>query len=211
MKENNPKKRNKAKSSGILLALTEEQSGFTLLELMIVVGVIMILASFGAVAAHHTRERARLSLLYTDIRTAKSAAQRFEQDVGFYPLDCGAGVDPGLVDKYGWQEGSHSGAWDLANAEGLLDGWNGPYMEKWGRNPWGGVYEWDNYPPGYSYMGITGGAVYLSLKAKSGAGTLGLPPSRLEDVLEKAGVDESPIQNFVTVRMGRYPAAGPGK
>jgi general secretion pathway protein G len=211
MKRQRPEKGQTTKSSGVLLAMTEDQSGFTLLELMIVVGVIMILASFGAVAAHHTRERARLSLLYTDIRTAKMAAQRFEQDLGFYPLDCGANVDPGLVDKYGWRDGNHSGAWDVADAEGLLDAWNGPYMEKWGRNPWGGVYEWDNYPPGYSYMGIEGGAVYLSLKSKNGAGTLGLPPARLETILEKAGVDESPITNFVTVRMGRYPGSGAAK
>lgn len=204
MKEKNPKKKKGKDIFSIDYAFNNEK-GFSIVELAFATAMVLFLASIAVMGTSHARERARMAQLYADIHRAKMAAQQFEQDVGFYPLDVGQNVDPGFVERYGYLSGDHSGQWELAESKGLLSGWSGPYMEKWSRNPWGGYYEWDNYPPGFDFMGIQGGAVFLSLKAGDAGGTSGMPPSHYEGLLEKAGVDVSPSANCVLVQLGRYP------
>lgn len=184
------------------MRLGKNNGGFTIIELVLVVALIGILGAMASVALQHARERAKLALYYSDIRQTKLAAQQFEQDVGVMPPDVWRGVDPGLVDKYGWKvPGKYSDAWNSVD----LSGWNGPYMKEWKPSPWGGLYDWDNYPPGYNYMGIPGGAVYLTLKPTSWGGTEGLPPPRYEKILEDSNVDRSKQKNVVAAYMGRYP------
>jgi len=175
--------------------------GFTFLELIVAVTMIAFLSSTFYLATRWTRDRAYFAQFASDIRAVKIAAQRFEQDVGVFPPDVWRGVDPGLVEKEGWMAGGHSAKWDTVD----LSGWKGPYLEKWDRNPWGGLYDWDNYEPGTSYMGITGGAVYLTLKPSTWGGTTGLPKPDFEDILEGRGLDQSPWTYCVAVRMGTYP------
>lgn len=171
---------------------------------MIAIAIIGILVTIVTMSTIHAKERARMAVFYADIHQVKVAAGRFEADVGFYPLDVSRNVDPGLAEKYGWKDGGHSSQWDTADAAGQLNGWNGPYIEKWMINPWGGFYDWDNYPPDYSYMGIKGGAVYLTLKPNGYGGTAGIPPPETESVLERQKVDASPISNSVMVSIGKY-------
>lgn len=185
--------------------MLNDQKGFSLIELVLATSMVLFLSSMAVMGTSHARERARMAQLYADIHRVKMAAQQFEQDVGFYPLDVTQNVDPSFVDKYGYLTGGHSGQWDLAEAQGLLSDWSGPYLEKWPRNPWGGTYEWDNYPPGFDFMGIQGGAVFLSLKPSAMGGKDGLPPIYYEGLLEKAGVDVSPSANCVLVQLGKYP------
>lgn len=189
-----------------LLADLKCEKGLTLVEMVIVAGVIVILCSIAVVGYMHFRDRARIAVMYSDIRLVKLAASRFNQDLGFFPLEVGAGVDPGLVSKYGWQDGAHSGAWETADANGMLDRWNGPYLKKWRTNPWGGHYDWENYPPGYENMGISGGAVFLSLKPDLLAGRGGMPPTNFEAKLQKRGVDASPWLHYIAVHLGNYTA-----
>ncbi len=150
------------------------------------------------------RHKALMALFYSDIRQVKMAANRFEQDMGYYPPDVHRGVDPGLIEKYGWRGGGHSSKWDQVD----LSNWSGPYLENWKsgwkRNPFGGLYDWDNYEEGYSHMGINGPAVYLTLKPGNWGGSNGLPIPAYEDQLEAAGVDASNWQYCVAVKMGDY-------
>jgi len=181
------------------------ENGFTFLELMLTLAIVMIVTSVASLAVQHSRERARLAVFYSDIRQTKFACQTFELDLGFYPLDVWRDVDPGLVEKFGWKNGGHSSTWETVEKQGRLDLWNGPYLNEWKRNPWGGLYDFDNYPPGYDYMGITGGAVYLTLKPSEWGGTHGMPTPKYEDLLEETGVDISPWSYCVSVFLGRYP------
>ena len=163
--------------------------------------MVAFLSSTFYLATRWTRDRALFARFSADIREVKIAAQRFEQDVGVFPPDVWRNVDPGLVTKNGWQNGGHSSKWDTVD----LSGWKGPYLKEWKRNPWGGFYDWDNYEPGYNYMGITGGAVYLTLKPSEWGGKTGLPEPEFEDVLEGRGLDQSPWTYCIAVRMGTYP------
>ncbi len=175
--------------------------GFTFLELVVAVSMIAFLSSTFYLATKWTRDRAYFAQFASDIRTVKLAAQRFEHDVGVYPPDVNMGVDPGLVAKEGWMAGGHSAKWDTVD----LSGWNGPYLENWDQNPWGGLYDWDNYEAGFGSMGIAGGAAYLSLKPGSGGGAEGLPRPDFEDILEERGIDQSPFSFCIAVRIGTHP------
>jgi prepilin-type N-terminal cleavage/methylation domain-containing protein len=179
-------------------------SGFTLFELIIALFVVGILAAIATVHTKLVRHKALMAIFYSDIRQVKIAATRFEHDMGFFPPDVWRGVDPGLIEKYGWQNGGHSSKWDSID----LSLWNGPYLENWKdgwkSNPFGGQYDWDNYEEGYSHMGINGPAVFLTLKPNSWGGSTGLPLPVFEDQLEEAGVDASNWPYCVSVKMGDY-------
>jgi len=177
------------------------QKGFTLLELVMVSGVAMMLMVMGLMTTKHVRNRAMLAVFQTDIRIVKEAAIRFEQDVGFFPPDVWRGIDPGLVNKDGWQEGGHSATWEEMD----LSRWNGPYLKKWKLNPWGGLYDWDNYPSHYTCWGIPGGGVYLTLKPSTWGGMDGMPKASFEDLLEHLEIDKSQESGVVAVWMGREP------
>jgi prepilin-type N-terminal cleavage/methylation domain-containing protein len=183
-----------------------DRSGFNLIELVIVLGMIGIITAAALMVFGNTRERGLVANFYTELRTIKLAAISFEADLGFFPLEVGRGVDPGLTEKYGWQDGPHSGAWNVADAKGMLDNWHGPYLPKWKKNPWGGSYDWDNFPPGYSYMGINGGAVFLTLRPDGGAGDDGVPSDYYERLFEKDGLDVVNGDNLISIWIGQYPA-----
>lgn len=186
-----------------------KRSGVTFIEIMMVLLIASIVFVGWYRTMSWTRHRAMLAVFMSDIRQVKIAAGRFQTDVGVYPPDVNRGVDPGMIDKFGWQNGGHSSKWNLVN----LSGWKGPYLAQWKtwkRNPWGGLYDWDNYEPGYNYMGITGGAVYLTLKPSTWGGKDGLPKPKYEDILEELGLDTSPWESVISVRMGHYPNTNQG-
>lgn len=185
-----------------IMASGDRRNGFTLLEVLIVVTIVMILAVTGAVSVKWSRQRAYIAIFQTDIRMVKEAAGRFEVDCGFFPPDVYRGVDPGLVTINGWQSGNHSATWDELD----LSCWNGPYLAEWKKNPWGGLYDWDNYPAHYTAWGIPGGGVYVTLKPSTWGGAGGLPPQQFEDFLEEAGWDASTQDRVIAARVGHDPS-----
>jgi type II secretory pathway pseudopilin PulG len=186
-----------------VLVLSDER-GFTIIEMMMVVMILMTVVAMGVVSTQHVRNRALLALFYEDIRRTKEAAQMFVQDCGFMPPDAWRGVDPSLAEQNGFEKGNHSAVWDKLD----LSCWRGPYMEEWKRNPWGGLYDWDNYPASYSAWGIPGGGCYLTLKPATWGGKDGLPSAQFEDILEEQGVDRSSQRGVVAVWMGSEPDYG---
>ena len=182
----------------------KRQNGFSLLELLFALSIVALLLSVSVVTTKHLRNRAYLTVFMTDIRRVKQAVTRYEGDCGFFPPDVWRGVDPGLVTEYGWQDGNHSSSWD----ELECDVWRGPYMREWPQNPWGGLYDYDNYPSSYSAWGIPGGGVYLTLKPSTWGGTDGMPPPIFERYIEEQGIDVSPQLGVVAVWLGREPTWG---
>ena len=182
--------------------------GFTVVEVLIAMMIAAVLVVMGVASTKHTRDRALLALFYEDIRRTKEAAYLFVADCGFMPPDVWRGVDPSLFSKQGFAGGGHSGVWDTLD----LSCWNGPYIREWKRNPWGGLYDWDNYPSSYSAWGIPGGGCYLTLKPASWGGKDGLPAWEFEEILQKQGTDKSLQRGVVAVWMGSEPDYGvPGQ
>jgi prepilin-type N-terminal cleavage/methylation domain-containing protein len=178
-------------------SFSRNASGFTIVELVIVLTCLAILGAIAYTVTKWSRDRAFLTKYLADARQIKLAAERFQQDSGVFPPDVASDVDPGLTDKEGWRSGGHSGKWEALD----LSGWKGPYMREWPKNPWGGTYEWDNMDPGDNSTGLPGGAIYLVLKPGVGANR-GMPKLDYEHELERQGVDVCPWPNCIAVRLG---------
>ncbi|MFQ5680783.1 MAG: type II secretion system major pseudopilin GspG [Candidatus Omnitrophota bacterium] len=95
------------------------KKAFTLIELMLVVIIIGVLASLVVPRMTGKAEKARRVAAEADIKTNISAAlDLYEMDVGNYP----ARLE------------------DLAQPVSVSENWDGPYLRKISRDPWGRPY-----------------------------------------------------------------------
>lgn len=75
-------------------------SGFTLVEIMIVVVIIGILAAMAGVAFKHVRERSVATRVANDLRVFADAFQTYTLGNGSYPADVGPATVPVGMEEY---------------------------------------------------------------------------------------------------------------
>lgn len=126
------------------------QSGFTLLEIIVVVAIIAILAAYIAPKVAGRVDDARISKAKSDIRVLESSLELYKLDNFIYP-STEQGLDA-LVTK-------PSGA-ELKNWR------DGGYIKKLNKDPWGNEYQ-------YQYPGSNGEFDVFSLGADAAAGGSG--------------------------------------
>ncbi len=98
---------------------TRRQRGFTLIEMLLVLGIIAFIATLVSTSVLSGNRKARQSEAIAGVRLVASAVERYE-------LDCG--VLPGKIE-------------DLRQAPAGLTGWSGPYLNaSQTRDPWGTPY-----------------------------------------------------------------------
>jgi len=104
------------------------KKAFTLIELMLVVIIIGVLASLVVPRLTGRAERARRIAAEADVkRNIPSALDLYEMDTGEYPSDLSA----------------------LVADSSSVAGWNGPYLKKFPKDPWGNPYHY-KYPGEHS-------------------------------------------------------------
>lgn len=100
---------------------TRRQSGFTLIEILIVIAIIGIIAGIVASKVFGNKDRAYYKLAETDMQTLAAKVGSFEEDTGALP---------GSLE-------------DLVRQPGGVSGWLGPYAkEKELKDPWGTPYQY---------------------------------------------------------------------
>jgi prepilin-type N-terminal cleavage/methylation domain-containing protein len=118
--------------------------GFTILELIVVVTIITILATFLIPAGGRARERARQAKAKSQIAALEVAITAFQTDFGFYPTTQITGSSPNFSVNSGATAESNnvavteiltgfnlSGGSRAASSNTLVtsSAWNGPYLD----------------------------------------------------------------------------------
>jgi prepilin-type N-terminal cleavage/methylation domain-containing protein len=78
----------------------QAQSAFTLVEMMIVVGVVALLAAIAVPSMAHARETSLTTRMASDLRVARDAFTQYAADNGQYPLDTMPGIIPDGMGDY---------------------------------------------------------------------------------------------------------------
>ena len=129
---------------------TRKHSGFTLLEIIVVVAIIAILAAYIAPKVAGRVDDARISKAKSDIRVLESSLELYKLDNFTYPsTDQGLGA---LVNK---PSGDNTKNWR-----------EGGYIKKLNKDPWGNDYQ-------YQFPGSNGEFDVFSLGADAQVGGSG--------------------------------------
>jgi len=96
-----------------------KKSGFTLIEMMLVVIIISILAAMLIPRLAGRAEKARRAVAKAEIESSiPTVLDLYEMDTGIYPEKLE----------------------DLLDSPSGLEGWDGPYLKKMPKDPWGRPY-----------------------------------------------------------------------
>jgi general secretion pathway protein G len=96
-------------------------AGFTLIELMIVIGILGLMAYMVAPRLMGVMGKAKPKIALTDIKNLETALDLFYLDVGRYPSE-------------------EEGLKVLTQKPDNLPNWGGPYLKKAAKDPWGREY-----------------------------------------------------------------------
>ena len=97
------------------------QSGFTLLELLVVMTIIGILAAIGVPALRDSPKRAREATLRADLFTFRSVIDQYKGDKGNYPADLATLVKDGYMRKIPVDPMTKASDWALTMEEESSD------------------------------------------------------------------------------------------
>ena len=120
----------------MLKRLRSDESGLTLIEIMIVVVILGLLASFIAPRVLNAPDKAKVATATMDIRALETALEMYAIEVGDYPT-----VEQNL-----------QALWQVPNPP--PENWSGPYINKpIFTDPWGNnyIYVYPGLHAGYSY------------------------------------------------------------
>lgn len=113
----------------------DHEGGWTFIETIIVIGIILVLTSSVGFTAVKYIDRAKAVTVKNQIETLSLALEAYFFDCGQYPTDI-----QGL-----------SALWEKPDTGSVPQGWSGPYLNKpVPKDPWGNSYEYRI--PGYNDM-----------------------------------------------------------
>jgi general secretion pathway protein G len=110
-------------------AKLREDEGFTFVETIIVIAIILILSAGVGISAVKYIERAKTAACRNQIETLRLALQAYYLDCGTYPT----------------QAQALKALWEKPVLAPVPAGWNGPYLDRQAPlDPWGNEYRYKN-------------------------------------------------------------------
>ena len=123
-----------------------KKSGFTLIEIMVTVGVISLLASLASIAVLKAHRKALQKQTETELNLLSAAVLNMAWDTGRWPnKDSRAAT--GSTEIWNIQPATVG----LMATDGTFNNWRGPYYEGAVLDPWGSPYFFD---PDYLINGV---------------------------------------------------------
>lgn len=123
-----------------MILVHTQKKGFSLIELLVVIGIITLLSTIVTAAVNEARKKARIVAAQKTVRELRTAIAMLENDTGQWPMH-----NP--IDYVLSGGGNNNEKWDLndANAglvqtDGNFSNWNGPYIKSVPEDPWGNNY-----------------------------------------------------------------------
>lgn len=117
------------KSKKLLSIVTKKDKGFTFIETLVTITIILILTSAVGFSVVRYLDQARLAACHNQIETFRLALQS-------YYLDCA---------RYPSKEQGLSALWEKPVLSPIPARWNGPYLDRRvPQDPWGGEYLYEN-------------------------------------------------------------------
>jgi len=119
----------------------KSKSGFTLVELLVVIGIIGILTTFVLINLSSAREKSKIARVQADLRQLHTGIEELYFDTGRYPngepeIPCVNEVDDNEIFLNTCEAG-------LACEDGNFSNWDGPYVGNVTADPWGSDYLYD--------------------------------------------------------------------
>ncbi len=123
-----------------------KKNGFTLIEIMMVVGVVGILATLGTLAVRKSSESSRIKQAHIELEMISVAALQLAWDTGKWPNGQSRAA------------GGSTEMWDISvdmcgllGTDGNYNEWKGPYYDGEIKDAWGNNYFFD---PDYRIAGV---------------------------------------------------------
>ena len=133
--------------------IIKEKNGFTLIEVIVVAGIIAILASILVPMILKEIDEARITKATADVRSIFTALVVFKKDTAQWPvmddacdanvtLLAGTGNQPQNLAAMGYDTSVTSPFDDhlVEDANGCYNNWKGPYIATVSADPWGNQY-----------------------------------------------------------------------
>lgn len=131
-----------------------DRKGFTLIEVIVVVGIIAILASILVPMVLKEIEESRITKAQADVKSILTAIVILKKDTGQWPVNNNCSPDVTVLKGSGGNMPPFAvvANWDTSNINTLENylqvddegcwptSWKGPYMNKVGADPWGNAY-----------------------------------------------------------------------
>jgi prepilin-type N-terminal cleavage/methylation domain-containing protein len=176
---------------------TKNNSGFTLVELLVVIAVSVFLASMAYTSIFESRENTKVMDTGLNQKELTRATEAYFRDMGFYPPDVNRGWDPGFEQSLPWNPDGQTGSgvdestvpsdWEDVVAEK----WAGPYLVWPKSTPWGGRYDYNYWPTAETRNGgcVVSKGIYAGAQGYYGDVSGTTVPSSAETKMVAKGFD----------------------
>ena len=122
-----------------MMPTSNNNRGFTLIELMIAIAIIAILAAIAIANFMAYREKAKIAQASADSKNIHTAIMVLAVDTGMLPGGSEAGVQRAQGSGFEYEDLSTADM-GLADTDGSYPNWQGPYYKGQFKDPWGNNY-----------------------------------------------------------------------